>query len=117
MTGITPTDPRLPRGDIAGPGGPHDHGQVVVDTTNAVLLDYNEVVLVDQIRNGQSQGEALGLLLAGRINKTQDHARILFLMDEDGASAIVANLVGLATRAGFGPNFVADLLRKLEEQP
>lgn len=102
-------DPRTSGGDgnIAGPGGPHDHHAVVVDTTNAVLLDHSNVCLME----AGDGSVALAVLLEGRINKTSDRARNLYLMNEDGAAALVTELLALANRIGpeFGERFTARL--------
>ena len=93
-------DPRKSGGDIAGPGGPHDRDSVIIDPTNAVLLDHSTVSLVG------SPGEPrpyLAVLLEGRINRTTDRARNLYLMNEDGAAALVSELLALAHR--IGPEF------------
>ena len=101
-------DPRKSGGNIAGPGGPHDTNAVIIDTTNAVLLDHSTVTLVG------SPGEPrpyLAMLLEGRINKTPDRARNLYLLNEDGAAALVTELIALAHRIGpeFGERFTARL--------
>jgi hypothetical protein len=106
-------DPRKSGGDIAGPGGPHDRNSVVLDTTNAVLLDSSDVCLVEAPgRNGPF----LAMLLEGRINKTTDRARNLYLMNEDGAAALVTELMALAHRIGpeFGARFTARLEHLLD---
>jgi hypothetical protein len=96
------SDPRVLRsGGIAGPGGPHDRGAVVVDTTNAVLLDHCDVALVDG-------AGIVAMSLAGRINRSADRAKVLFLFDTDGAAAIITELLGLMGRAG-AEGFLADL--------
>ena len=100
-------DPRKSGGNIAGPGGPHDTNAVIIDTTNAVLLDSSDVCLVET-----GGGEVvLSMLLEGRINKTSDRARNLYLMNEDGAAALVTELIALAHRIGpeFGERFTARL--------
>lgn len=105
-------DPRKTGGDIAGPGGPHDHNSVIVDTTDAVLLDSSDVCLVET-----GGGEVvLSMLLEGRINKTTDRARNLYLMNEDGAAALVTELIALAHRIGpeFGERFTARLQHLLD---
>lgn len=105
-------DPRKTGGDIAGPGGPHDHNAVIVDTTDAVLLDSSDVCLVET-----GGGEVvLSMLLEGRINKTTDRARNLYLMNEDGAAALVTELIALAHRIGpeFGERFTARLQHLLD---
>lgn len=105
-------DPRKTGGDIAGPGGPHDRDSVIVDTTNAVLLDGTTVVEVESA----SYGPVLGMLLEGRINQTTDRARNLYLMNEDGAAALVTELIALAHRMGpeFGNRFTRHLQHLLD---
>ncbi|ACX71163.1 hypothetical protein pZL12.86 [Streptomyces phage ZL12] len=57
----------------------------------------------------RSGGPVLAMLLEGRINKSPDRARNLYLMNEDGAAAIVTELMALANRISpeFGDRFVA----------
>jgi hypothetical protein len=101
-------DPRKSGGDIAGPGGPHDRNGVIIDTTDAVLLDSSVVSLVETPGH---PAPVLAMLLEGRINKTTDRARNLYLMNEDGAAALVTELMALAHRIGpeFGARFTARL--------
>ncbi len=98
-------DPRKSGGDIAGPGGPHDRNSVVVDTTNAVILDAATVSEVETLTGKPG----LAMLLEGRIARTSDRARNLYLMNEDGAAALVTELLALAHRMGpeFGARFTA----------
>jgi len=100
-------DPRKTGGDIAGPGGPHDRNSVIVDTTNAVILDASTVTQVETLTGTP----ALAVLLEGRIARTSDRARNLYLMNEDGAAALVTELIALAHRMGpeFGHRFTARL--------
>lgn len=102
------TDPRKAGGSIAGPGGPRDRNSMVLDTTHAVLLDDSTVCLVET----DSQGVVLAMQLAGRINKTDDRANVLYLMDEDGAAAIISELTALARR--IGPQFHARLMDRID---
>lgn len=99
-------DPRKSGGDIVGPGGPHDANSVIIDATDAVLLDSSVVTLVGSPGDPKPY---LAMLLEGRINKTTDRARNLYLMNEDGAAALVAELLALAHRIGpeFGQRFTA----------
>jgi hypothetical protein len=103
----TSGDPRKSGGDIAGPGGPHDRDSVIVDTTNAVILDHSTVTQVETLTGAP----ALAMLLEGRIARTPDRARNLYLMNEDGAAALVTELIALAHRMGpeFGERFTARL--------
>lgn len=110
------TDPRRAGGDIAGPGGPHDRDAVVVDISNAILLDYCEVATVATgrfIPGGMESDIRISMVLAGRINKTDERARILYLFDTEGAAAIISELMAVATR--HGPAFARDLNARVEK--
>lgn len=92
------------------PGDPFARGGVVLDTRNAVLLAEVDVCLVDTKRD---EPPRLALLLQGRINFREEHARQLYLMNEDGAAAIVTQLLALARR--IGPEFEARFVERLQE--
>lgn len=111
-------DPRGSHGDIAGPGGPYDEHAVVVDTTNAVILDYSTVSLVELVRGGRAEETGVALMLEGRINKTQERTRVLYVMNGDGAAAIVTELLGLAKRAerGGDDRLATELRQRLGER-
>lgn len=110
--------PRDLSGDIAGPGGPHDRNAVVVDASEAVLLDYSEVTIVETFRNGQGGDKALGLLLKGRVNKSDDRASVLFLLNADGAAAIATEIIGIAGRSSeFAPEFLERFQARMGEMP
>lgn len=108
-------DPRKLGGRIVDVAGdPLAKGGVVIDTRDAVLLETVDVCLVDAVRGGRREERPLlALELGGRINKTSDEARILYLFDEDGAAAIVTELLGLAVR--IGPDFAARFIARTEE--
>lgn len=112
----TTSDPRPLGGDIAGPGGPHDRGQVILDTRNSVLLAEVEVAMVD---NASDQRRFASLVLGGRINRSTDQSRVLYLFDADGAAAIVTELIGLAGREGdtYAAEFKAAVSGRLERMP
>lgn len=93
------TDPRDVPGDIAGPGGPNDRHSVIIDASRAVLLDSTVAVLAHVTRSGVDE-EALALLLGGKINHSDDRARVLYVFDVDGAASIVTELEALVRRAG-----------------
>jgi hypothetical protein len=111
------TDPRNLRGDMAGPGGPHDLGGVVLDARRALLLETIDVSTVE-LRSGRSGPSGLAMLLGGRINRSQDRAQLLFLFGTDGAAAIITQLIALIGRAS-GPEvqaeFVAEVMRRMAE--
>lgn len=105
-------DPRKTGGDIAGPGGPHDRNAVIIDTTGAVLLDSSDVCLMETAGGSV----VMAMLLEGRINKTTDRARNLYLLNGDGAAAIITELLALAHRIGpeFGERFTARIQQLID---
>jgi len=112
------TDPRRVGGNIAGPGGPHDNHGVVLDVTRAVLLDYTEVALVEVAARDDDgamgpMDRALAVMLAGRINRTDERARVLFITNGDGAAGIVTELLALAGR--LGPEFEEAFMARISE--
>ena len=111
------SDPRRLHGDIAGPGGPHDFGGVILDASRAIIMDSVDVSTIEPDHGGRGKS-ALALLLGGRINQTQDRARVLFLFGTDGAAGIITELIGVIGRAA-GPavaaEFVADVMRRMDD--
>lgn len=113
-------DPRRVHGEgIVGPGGPRDHDAVLVDATNAVLMDHVAVSMVSPRRvtdNGVEAGEpVVTLSLGGRINRSQERAEIVFVFDPiDGTAALISELFGLAHRWG-GDEFLDRLLERIDE--
>jgi hypothetical protein len=108
------TDPRRPGGQIAGPGGPRERDAVVIDATDAVLFENLYVALVEtELAGVRSDRMTVCMEMSGRINKTKEHSRIAYLFDEDGAAAIVTELLALANRAGFGPAFFVSIEERL----
>lgn len=106
-------DPRRLGGSMAGPGGSRERGAVLLDLTDVVLLGGMEVCTVDQVRAGESQGPAIFMTLSGRINKTSDHTQVGYIMDTDGAAALITELLALADRHGV--EMLDDVTRRLTE--
>lgn len=102
-------------GDSVG-GSPHGRGDSVLDTREAVLLDYNEVILVDSKRD---ELPMMALIMEGRVNLTRRRVKQMYLFGTDGAAALISQLVGLAGRAGgaFATGFKADLDKRMAELP
>jgi hypothetical protein len=96
---------------------PYARGASVLDTREAVLLDYNEVILVD--RTTGDEPPAVALILEGRVNLQRRRVKQMYLFGSDGAAALIAQLVGLAARAGgaFADQFKADVDRAIAELP
>lgn len=96
-------------GAMVGPGE-----DVVLDTSKAVLLDGLEVCLVGPPRDASSEQDVmLAMRLDGRVNRTEDRTSILYLFNEDGAAAIISQLLDLATR--IGPVFATSLMDRLNQ--
>lgn len=89
------SDPRALGGGIVGPGDPHEHGGVVVDTRRAVLLDAVMVSTVDD------SGDAVraAVQIEGRVNRSHDRVSLLILADAEGLAVLTSQLFGLVTRA------------------
>jgi hypothetical protein len=102
-------------GDSVG-GSPYGRGDSVLDMRGAVLLDYNEVVLVDSKRD---EPPAVALLLEGRVNYEKRRVKQMYVFGTDGAAALVTQLVGLAARAGgeFAAEFKQAFDERLKEMP
>lgn len=112
------SDPRRLGGGIAGPGGPFDEDAVVIDTTNAVILEGVEVCVVGGVRKGVLDSKPIqALVLRGRINKTDERVQALYLLNEDGAAGIVTELIDVAARAGWGREFTDRVVARLEAMP
>lgn len=95
-----PGNPRKAGGRFAGPGGPHDRNGIVIDATDAVLLDDVHVAMVEPYSDGRAMLPAVALKLAGRINKTPERAESVYLMDVPSSAAVIVELMALAHGSG-----------------
>lgn len=95
-------------------GSPFGQGDARIDPRGAVLLRTVNVVLVGAA-DERGAGRLLAMELGGRINKTQQHSSTLYLFDEDGAAAIISQLLGLADR--ISPDFLDELVARVEALP
>lgn len=95
-------------------GSPHGRGDAVIDARRAVLLDDISVVVVGTA-DPTGASRALALELGGRINKSSERSDVLYLFDEDGAAAIISELLGMAGR--ISPAFLDRLLARIGELP
>lgn len=82
------TDPRDAGGDLAGPD------LDVVDLDRAVLLDFSAGAIISS-----EEGLGIGLVMAGRINLTQEHAKILYLMPPETAAILCAGVAKVIASA------------------
>ena len=108
------TDPRDLGGEISGPGGPYDHGAIIIDTSKALLVDHHEIVKLDNPSDGR---EIIAWLIDGRINQSPDRAKVMFLGDTDFAAAIVTEIHGLMKRMGRLAEFNRLCEERWEEMP
>lgn len=120
--GPGPTDPR--RGDDPdsivekepGATDPHEQDSVLVDTENAVLVGDMWVTALGAGRDNDPTLEpVIGLQLGGRINKTDEAVRHLYLLNPDGAAALVSEVMGLASR--LGPEWRKRILERIVDVP
>jgi hypothetical protein len=58
-----------------------------------------ESVTVAQMDNPSDGRKFIGLELEGRINRSKDRGRVLYLFDADGAAALLTQLIALAGRS------------------
>lgn len=108
------TDPRQLGGTMVDAADdPHSRGTVFLDLTDAVLLGHVDVCTVDTVRAGELGGQVAFMTLSGRVNKTRDQVQVGFVLDPDGAAAIITELLALADR--FGPELLDDTTRRLTE--
>jgi hypothetical protein len=108
-------DPARSGGDSVG-GSPHGRGDSLLDTRGAVLLDYNEVILVD---TKQVDVPSMAMILEGRVNYSAQRVKQMYLFGPDGAAGIVTQLFGLAARAGgrFAAEFATCVDQRSKEMP
>jgi hypothetical protein len=92
------TDPRRIPGSITGPGGPHDHGSVILDARRAILMDDLVVSTVDKEHGSRGQF-AVAAAIGGRINQTGDRASVLVILNSDAVAALITELVAVLGRA------------------
>jgi len=95
-------------------GSPFGQNDALIDPRGAVLLDDLHVLLIGTA-SATGAGRGLAMQLGGRINKTDRRKTTLYLMNEDGAAAIISELFGLAHRVS--PAFFDELMARVEALP
>lgn len=110
-------DPRRVQGSISDSDDPYGIENVLVDVTDALLLEAFTVSLVGTISKGLPEEDVLAMELKGRINKTEERISVLCLTNADGAAALVSQLIGLASRAGWRNEFMELVQKRIEEMP
>lgn len=95
-------------------GSAFGRGDALIDTRSAVLLEGVDVAVVGAVRKDGVE-TIIGLELSGRVNHSTERSDVLYLLDADGAAAIISELLGLAGRAD--PSFLAQLLARIENLP
>lgn len=87
------SDTRLLGGRIR----PARDGKAQVETRRAVLLE--RVTVAEADAPGASQSPVVALELEGRVNRSPDRARVLYLASPEGAAMLVEQLADLARRS------------------
>lgn len=104
-------------------GDPHTEGGTLFDSRGSVLLDSSTVLLVD---SKAGDDVYMVLQLEGDVKDSPQRANTSYIINPDGAAAIVTEIVGLAARARkggtdhgrqFAMEFVADCERRTREMP
>lgn len=95
-------------------GSAFGRGDSLINTEGAVLLGDVHVAVVGALRQNGAE-TIIALQLAGRVNHSTDQHQALYLLDADGAAAIISELLGLAGRAD--PRFLELLLSRIENLP
>ena len=95
-------------------GSAFGQGDAIIDTTNAVLLDHVDVAIVGMLRPTGAE-TVIALDLGGRVNNTTVNRSRLYLLNADGAAAIISELLGVAGRAD--PGFLELLLDRISNLP
>jgi hypothetical protein len=95
------TDPRKLGGAIAGPGGPFDFGENVIDASQALIVDTQDIAKVDPEQGARGQEEVFVVMFSGRINQTPDRASVMLMGDTDFLAATITEMHGVAERAGL----------------
>lgn len=103
-------------GKIIG-GTPHGRHDALVDIEDAVLLDSIDVVAVHLSPSRGDDEAAIGLEFGGRVNHSTERREQLYLVDIDGAAGVVAEIFGLALRAGSFGELDACIRRRMEAMP
>jgi hypothetical protein len=111
------------RGEVMGHMRAYEQGDpnVLLDTSRAVLLDAMDVCRIDAFshvtdktnRQEAEKHEMIAMVLEGRVNKSRERAKVMWMFDVDGAAAIITELMALATR--MGPEFTQLLHERIEK--
>lgn len=99
--------------DVAG--DPFARGGVLLDARHAILMEEVDVCLVDSDPSDEGAEPLLMMLLSGRVNMRDEHAKVMFMFGADGAAAVISQLLGLAAR--IGPEFMALLEQRMDDLP
>jgi len=98
-------DPRDLGGSFSGGDDPFGQGDVLLDARYAILADNLDVCKVDPEHGARGREGVYAVLIGGRINQTQDRARVMFFGDLDWLAALVTEINGVAERAGRSAEF------------
>jgi hypothetical protein len=109
-------DPRDLGGSISGPGGPYDEGQTLIDASKALIVHHHQVARIVP-EEGSGGGPSFALWFEGRVNRTEDEARVVLLGGLDFLAALCVEAGGVAKRSGLGPDLIELINERLKELP
>lgn len=95
-------------------GSAYGRGDAIIDVEGSVLFDTVTAALVGV---GQQTGveTCIAVELGGRINHDTERSEVLYLMNADGAAALVSEILGVAQR--IGPHFLEHLMQRIADLP
>lgn len=112
------------RGQIMGQFMAYENGDpnVLLDVNRAIHLEGMDVCRVDAFSgvtdktnrtpNGPERHELISMVLEGRINKSPQRSKAMYIYDVDGAAALISELLALGSR--MGPEFNKVLHERVE---
>ena len=94
------TDPRKLGGSFSGGEDPFGEGNVLIDARHAILADHLDVCKIDPEQGARGHEGVYAVLVSGRINQSQDRARVMFFGDLDWLASLITEAHGVAERDG-----------------
>lgn len=95
-------------------GSAFGQGDALVNTEGAVLMDACHVTILGAVRQTGVE-TTIALELEGRVNHSTERSDVLYLINADGAAAVISELLGVAGRAD--PKFLEQLLDRIDRLP
>jgi hypothetical protein len=106
------TDPRDLGGSFSGGDDPFGASNVLIDARHAILASHLDICKIDPEGGARGRDDVYAVIVGGRINQTQDTARVLFFGDLDWLASLITEAHGVAERDGK----LAELQRLCQER-